>query len=90
MPVTVFVTAHNHYALQAFEVHALDYLTKPVEPERLKSDAVAGEGADRFAGRAATQEQMKSMLAALSTGAVERKEYPKRLAGSERQAKIRL
>src|SRR6516165_6492489 len=24
MPVTVFVTAHNHYALQAFDVHALD------------------------------------------------------------------
>jgi two-component system LytT family response regulator len=31
MPVTVFVTAHDHYAIKAFEVHALDYLTKPVE-----------------------------------------------------------
>ena len=40
MPVTVFVTAHNHYAVQAFEVHALDYLTKPVEPERLHSTLV--------------------------------------------------
>src|SRR5579863_6986797 len=37
MPVTVFVTAHNHYALKAFEVHALDYLTKPIEPERLEA-----------------------------------------------------
>ncbi|ADV82377.1 two component transcriptional regulator, LytTR family [Terriglobus saanensis SP1PR4] len=37
MPVTVFVTAHNHYAIQAFKVHALDYLTKPVEEERLTS-----------------------------------------------------
>jgi two-component system LytT family response regulator len=37
MPVTVFVTAHNQYAVRAFEVHALDYLTKPIEPERMQS-----------------------------------------------------
>jgi two-component system LytT family response regulator len=30
----VFVTAHGDYALQAFEVHAFDYLLKPVSPER--------------------------------------------------------
>jgi two-component system LytT family response regulator len=37
LPITVFVTAHDRYAIRAFEVHALDYLTKPVEPERLHS-----------------------------------------------------
>lgn len=31
----VFVTAHNHYAVQAFDQGALDYLVKPVEPARL-------------------------------------------------------
>ena len=36
MPVTVFVTAHNNYAVQAFEVHALDYLIKPIDEERLR------------------------------------------------------
>src|SRR5580658_3121757 len=40
MPVTVFVTAHNQHALRAFEVQALDYLTKPVEPERLQATLV--------------------------------------------------
>jgi two-component system LytT family response regulator len=32
----VFVTAHDRYAVRAFEVHALDYLLKPVAPERLR------------------------------------------------------
>ncbi|MEM9665365.1 MAG: LytTR family DNA-binding domain-containing protein [Bacteroidota bacterium] len=34
-PHVVFVTAYDAYALRAFEVHALDYLTKPVRLERL-------------------------------------------------------
>jgi two-component system LytT family response regulator len=33
--VVVFVTAHSHYAVRAFEVNALDYLMKPVIAERL-------------------------------------------------------
>lgn len=32
----IFVTAFDEYALRAFEVNALDYLLKPVNPERLK------------------------------------------------------
>jgi two-component system LytT family response regulator len=34
MPVTIFVTAYNRYALAAFEAHALDYLLKPFSDER--------------------------------------------------------
>ena len=33
-PHVVFVTAHDQYAVRAFEVHALDYLLKPVGPDR--------------------------------------------------------
>ena len=36
MPVVVFVTAFDQYALKAFEVHALDYLLKPADEERLE------------------------------------------------------
>jgi two-component system, LytTR family, response regulator len=35
-PVVVFVTAHDAYALRAFEVHALDYLLKPFSEERFR------------------------------------------------------
>ncbi|TNF46801.1 MAG: response regulator transcription factor [Bacteroidetes bacterium] len=39
IPRVIFVTAYDEYALQAFEVNALDYVMKPVDPDRLK-DAV--------------------------------------------------
>lgn len=35
MPEVIFVTAHEEYTLRAFEVHALDYVVKPFDPERL-------------------------------------------------------
>jgi two-component system LytT family response regulator len=39
LPKVIFTTAYDEYALKAFEVNALDYLLKPVEPKRL-SDAI--------------------------------------------------
>lgn len=35
-PALVFVTAYDQYAVQAFEAQAVDYVLKPVQPERLK------------------------------------------------------
>jgi two-component system LytT family response regulator len=37
MPLVVFVTAHDQYAIQAFEINAIDYLLKPVTRERFSA-----------------------------------------------------
>jgi len=39
MPPVVFVTAFDEYAVKAFEIHALDYLLKPVDPDRFRNTA---------------------------------------------------
>src|SRR4029078_10814286 len=37
MPVTIFVTAYDKYALEAFDANAVDYLLKPFAPDRLRT-----------------------------------------------------
>lgn len=39
LPTVIFTTAYDEYAIRAFEVNALDYLLKPIDPKRL-ADAV--------------------------------------------------
>ena len=45
MPRVIFTTAHDQYALKAFEVHALDYLLKPFKQERFKAALSSSSGA---------------------------------------------
>jgi len=47
MPLIIFVTAFDHYAIDAFKVHAVDYVLKPIDDARLR-EAVA-RAAERHA-----------------------------------------
>jgi two-component system LytT family response regulator len=58
MPAVIFLTAYEQHALRAFEVHALDYLLKPVNDERF-SDAV---GRARQAGDADSRTRMAERI----------------------------
>jgi two-component system LytT family response regulator len=51
VPMVVFVTAYDQYAVRAFETNALDYLVKPVEADRLR--AALERGRERLSPRAA-------------------------------------
>lgn len=62
LPAVVFVTAHDEYAVRAFEVHAVDYVLKPFDAERF------GETLRRIRQRLATSrgsEATTGLLAAL-------------------------
>ena len=64
MPPVVFVTAYDEFAVQAFEVNAVDYLLKPFDPDRLH-EAIARARA-RLAARdtGALAERLQALLAA--------------------------
>jgi two-component system LytT family response regulator len=63
MPIVVFVTAYDAHALKAFDVHALDYLLKPIDDERF--DVAVERARRRIAERKAIGQQLAAVLAEL-------------------------
>lgn len=61
LPAIVFVTAYDQYAVEAFNVDAVDYLLKPVRPERLLATI------ERVRKHSAKQQDVDSSLARPST-----------------------
>jgi len=63
LPLTIFVTAYDEYAMQAFEANALDYLLKPIDDVRLDT---AIERARRGVGARDADEHCAQLLRLLS------------------------
>ena len=77
-PLLVFVTAYDQYAMQAFEQAAVDYLLKPVQPERLAQTCARlraalqrRSGASDGGGVEGALAQLRTLLAAPGLGAPE-------------------
>jgi two-component system LytT family response regulator len=76
MPAVVFVTAHDQYAIQAFEINALDYLLKPVIEERFVKALVRAKSRIRSNVAADSNRQIIGLLETIASP----QSYLKRLA----------
>jgi two-component system LytT family response regulator len=75
MPAVVFVTAFDEYALKAFEVHAFDYLLKPVDRERFASTLDRARSRVRGDGARGLGDRLEALLAEVA----QRRQEPRRL-----------
>ena len=66
MPAVIFVTAHDQYAIRAFEIAALDYLLKPLTEERFAFAFARASSRIRMQPRDETAHQVVAMLDAIA------------------------
>lgn len=76
MPVVVFVTAHDEFALRAFDAHAVDYLLKPVSPERFRNALERARAQVTQRRQGAAPPDLRALLETLAG----RAGYPERFA----------
>ena len=62
MPVTIFVTAYDEYAVDAFEAQALDYLLKPIDEDRFAEALDRARTQLRQAEASALSDQLRGLL----------------------------
>jgi len=66
-PAVIFVTAHDRFALKAFEVHAIDYLLKPFDRERFKKALDRAREQLKRKDSGEMEQKVTALLASLKT-----------------------
>ena len=80
MPLVIFVTAYDRHALKAFEVHALDYVLKPVDPVRLREALERAASAITTRRAASLVDRLEALLASQRSVTVSAEPVPQRFA----------
>src|SRR5215208_1808404 len=65
MPAFIFVTAYDQHALKAFEVNAIDYLLKPVDPQRFDEALRRSEGRRRTEDAIGVAQRLEQLIGVL-------------------------
>ena len=69
LPVVVFVTAFDQYALRAFDVHATDYLLKPFDDDRFRDAVSRAKQSVRAGQLGRLSEELRALLDGVAPGA---------------------
>jgi len=81
MPTTIFVTAYDHYAVRAFEAHAVDYLLKPFD--KLRFDRALRRAEEQIVKqeRAAVEARMMALVSSANGNSSSSERFVVRTAG---------
>lgn len=89
-PVPIFVTAFDHHAIRAFDCNAVDYLTKPVTPERLRQALDRAREALAVREKRDTVAELRETVAALRKALREQAVRPAQFWVKSRRETIRI
>ncbi len=66
MPLIIFTTAYDQYAIEAFKVHAVDYLLKPIEPERLQDSVYRAVSHKKMDGAVTEKQRLLELIISIT------------------------
>lgn len=86
LPMIVFVTAYDEYAVQAFRVHAVDYILKPIEDDRLASTLAHAQEHRERAESLRVKQQLLGLVHGLQHGGAGARSLDTGAGSNSRQA----
>ena len=66
MPLIIFTTAYDQYAIEAFKAHAVDYLLKPIEPERLQDSVYRAVSHKKMDGAVTEKQRLLELIISIT------------------------